>query len=376
MTSAKSSYLRPKELSSTETIVKELKEGRMVVLVDDENRENEGDLVLAAEYVNAEAINFMARYGRGLICLTLTETRCRQLNLPLMVSDNRSPLTTNFTVSIEAAQGVTTGISAADRARTVQAAVARYARPEDLVQPGHVFPLMARRGGVLIRAGHTEAGCDLAQLAGLEPAAVICEILKDNGEMARLPDLLEFARFHGLKLGTIADLIHYRSQTERLIERAATRQLRTPFGEFTVVAYFDAVANRTHLALVYGHVEATRETMVRVHEPFSVLDIFDDGAGRHAFGIHRTLEKIAASGSGVLVLLHGAETAQDLIAWADATYDEHPPERKWDPRLYGVGAQILHDVGVGKMKILSRLRKMPSMAGFGLEVTGYVTPEE
>ncbi|MBU6504674.1 MAG: 3,4-dihydroxy-2-butanone-4-phosphate synthase, partial [Betaproteobacteria bacterium] len=247
---------------------------------------------------------------------------------------------------------------------------------EDLVQPGHIFPLMARRGGVLIRAGHTEAGCDLAQLAGLEPAAVICEILKDNGEMARLPDLRGFAREHGLKLGTIADLIHYRSRTEKLIERAATRQLRTPFGDFQVVAYFDAVANRTHLALVFGTVDATRETLVRVHEPFSVVDIFDDGAGRHAYGIHGALEKIAAAGSGVLVLLHGAETAQDLIAWADATCDEQPPERKWDPRLYGVGAQILHDLGVGKMKVLSRLRKMPSMAGFGLEITGYVTPDE
>ncbi len=376
MTTAASSRQTAEGIASTEAIVADLKAGKMVILVDDENRENEGDLVLAAEHVDAEAINFMARYGRGLICLTLTETRCRQLNLPLMVSDNRSPLTTNFTVSIEAAHGVTTGISAADRARTVQAAVARYARPEDLVQPGHVFPLMARRGGVLIRAGHTEAGCDLAQLAGLEPASVICEILKDNGEMARLPDLLLFAREHGLKLGSIADLIHYRSRTEKLIERAATRQLRTPFGEFRVVAYYDAVANRTHLALVFGHIDAAVETLVRVHEPFSVVDIFDDGAGRHAFGIHSALEKIAAAGSGVLVLLHGSQTAQDLIAWADATYDEQPPERKWDPRLYGVGAQILHDLGVGKMKVLSRLRKMPSMAGFGLEITGYVTPDE
>ncbi|MDE1941738.1 MAG: 3,4-dihydroxy-2-butanone-4-phosphate synthase [Betaproteobacteria bacterium] len=376
MTSAVPSRPLAEGLSPTEEIVADLKAGKMVILVDDENRENEGDLVLAAEHVNAEAINFMARYGRGLICLTLTEARCRQLNLPLMVSDNRSSMTTNFTVSIEAAQGVTTGISAADRARTVQAAVARYARPEDLVQPGHIFPLMARRGGVLIRAGHTEAGCDLAQMAGLEPAAVICEILKDNGEMARLPDLRIFAREHGLKLGTIADLIHYRSRTEKLIERAATRQLRTPFGEFRVVAYFDAVANRTHLALVFGPIDPSRETLVRVHEPFSVVDIFDDGAGRHAFGIHGALKKIAAAGSGVLVLLHGSETAQDLIAWADATYDEQPPERKWDPRLYGVGAQILQDLGVGKMKVLSRLRKMPSMAGFGLEITGYVTPDE
>ena len=363
-------------IASIETIVADLKAGRMAVLIDDEDRENEGDLVMAAEHATAEAINFMARFGRGLICLTLTEARCRQLNLPLMVSDNRSPLTTNFTVSIEAAQGVTTGISAADRARTIQAAAARFARPEDLVQPGHIFPLMARRGGVLIRAGHTEAGCDLAQLAGLEPAAVICEILKDNGEMARLPDLKDFARQHNLNIGTIADLIHYRNQNEKLVERAATRILNTAYGEFRVVAYFDAIANRTHLALVFGEINAERESLVRVHEPFSVVDIFDDGSTRHSFGIQPALQKIAQSGSGVLVLLHGAETAQDLIAWADAGVDESFPERKWDSRLYGVGAQILNDLGVGKMKILSRLRKIPSMAGFGLEITGYVTPDE
>ena len=363
-------------VASIETIVADLKAGRMVVLVDDEDRENEGDLVMAAEHATAEAINFMARFGRGLICLTLTEVRCRQLNLPLMVSDNRSPLTTNFTVSIEAAQGVTTGISAADRARTIQAAAARFARPEDLVQPGHIFPLMARRGGVLIRAGHTEAGCDLAQLAGLEPAAVICEILKDNGEMARLPDLKDFARHHNLNIGTIADLIHYRNQNEKLVERAAMRTLDTAYGEFKVVAYFDAIANRTHLALVFGEIDAEHDTLVRVHEPFSVVDIFDTGSGRHSFGIQPALQKIAESGSGVLVLLHGAETAQDLIAWADAGVEEGFPERKWDSRLYGVGAQILNDLGVGKMKILSRLRKIPSMAGFGLEITGYVTPDE
>jgi 3,4-dihydroxy 2-butanone 4-phosphate synthase/GTP cyclohydrolase II len=363
-------------ISSTEAIVADLKAGKMVVLVDDEDRENEGDLVMAAEHVTPEAVNFMARYGRGLICLTLTEARCRQLNLPLMVADNRSPLTTNFTVSIEAARGVTTGISAADRAQTIRAAVARYARPEDLVQPGHIFPLMARRGGVMIRAGHTEAGCDLALLAGLEPAAVICEILRDNGEMARLPDLKVFARTHGLKIGTIADLIHYRSQTEQLIERAAERAIQTPFGEFRVVAYFDVIANRTHLALVRGDIAAERETLVRVHEPFSVVDIFDDGASRHSFGIQGAMKKIAEAGTGVLVLLHGAESAQDLIAWADATTEDRPQERKWDPRIFGVGAQILRDLGVGKMRVMSRVRKMHSMAGFGLEVTGYVTPDE
>lgn len=356
-------------------IVEDIRQGRMVVLVDDEGRENEGDLVLAAEHVTADAINFMARHARGLICLTLTEARCRQLNLPLMVSDNRSPLTTNFTVSIEAAQGVTTGISAADRARTVQAAVARFARPEDLVQPGHIFPIMARPGGVLVRAGHTEAGCDLAQMAGLEPAAVICEVMKEDGEMARMPDLLEFAAQHGLKIGTIADLIQYRSQHERLVERAASRQLKLTQGEFVAVAYFDAVANRTHLALVHGEIHPQREVLVRVHEPFSAVDIFDDGALNHSFSIQDALGMIAASGAGVLVLLQGNETAQDLIAWADEGSKQRGAERTWDPRIHGVGAQILRDLGVGRMKLLSRRVKMPSMAGFGLEVTGYVTPQ-
>lgn len=362
-------------LSTVQEIVEEIRQGRMVVLVDDEGRENEGDLVLAAEHVTADAINFMARHARGLICLTLSEARCRQLNLPLMVSDNRSHLTTNFTVSIEAAQGVTTGISAADRARTVQAAVARFARPDDLVQPGHIFPIMARPGGVLVRAGHTEAGCDLAQMAGLEPAAVICEVMKEDGEMARMPDLLEFAAQHGLKMGTIADLIQYRSQHERMVERAASRSLPLSQGDFTAVAYFDAVANRTHLALVYGQIHADQETLVRVHEPFSVVDIFDENALRHSFSIQDALSRIAAAGSGVLVLLQGAETAQDLIAWADEGAAQRVADRIWDPRIYGVGAQILRDLGVGRMKLLSRQVKMPSMAGFGLEVTGYVTPQ-
>lgn len=363
-------------LASTEELVAEIRAGRMVVLVDDEDRENEGDLIMAAECITPEAINFMARYGRGLICLTLTEARCQQLNLPLMVSDNRSPLTTNFTVSIEAAQGVTTGISAADRARTVQAAVARFARPEDLVQPGHIFPLMARRGGVLIRAGHTEAGCDLAQLAGFEPAAVICEILKDDGEMARLPDLVPFAREHGLKVGSIADLIRYRSHTECLVESVAVRSLTLPQGLFEVRAFYDGVANTTHLALIYGVVQAQQEAMVRVHQPFSVTDSLDDGRDRHAFGLHEALTRIVDHGNGVLVLLHGQDQAQDLVAWVSGTAQTDELSRKWDPRLHGVGAQILKAVGVGRMRLLSRQRKMPSMAGFGLEVTGYVTPDE
>src|SRR5918998_4390147 len=241
-------------ISPITDIIAELKSGRMVVLIDEEDRENEGDLLIAAEFASAEAINFMARYGRGLICLTLTEERCRQLNLSLMVSNNRSPLGTNFTVSIEAAEGVTTGISAADRARTIQTAIRRDASPRDLVQPGHIFPLMAQPGGVLVRAGHTEAGCDLARLAGLIPAAVICEILKDNGEMGRLPDLVDFAAQHRLKIGTITDLIQYRSRTESLVTRVADRDIETVHGTFRLVAYSDHIRRETHLALVKGDI--------------------------------------------------------------------------------------------------------------------------
>lgn len=357
-------------------IVEEIRAGRMVVLVDDEDRENEGDLVLAASHVSAEAINFMARHGRGLICLTLTEERCRQLSLPLMVSDNRSPFATNFTVSIEAASGVTTGISAADRARTVQAAVAPGAGPEHIVQPGHIFPLMARPGGVLMRAGHTEAGCDLAQLAGLEPAAVICEILKEDGEMARLPDLLAFAAEHDLKVGTIADLIRHRGETEHLIRRSAERTVALAEGDFRLVEYFDAVADRTHVALVHGQPQPDRETLVRVHEPASLADLIDDGAGRHAFGVHEALRLIAQRGCGVLVLLRGGA---DDGEFTDLTRERQLvalAKRKWDPRAHGVGAQILRDLGVGRMRVMSNASRLTRFIGFGLEVTGFLTPDE
>jgi len=285
-------------LASTPEIIAELAAGRMVILVDEEDRENEGDLVLAADYVTPEAINFMARYGRGLICLTLTEERCRQLKLPLMVATNAARHGTNFTVSIEAADGVSTGISAADRARTVQAAVARQARPEDIVQPGHIFPLMAQSGGVLMRAGHTEAGCDLARLAGLTPAAVICEILKDDGTMARLPDLVEFGAQHRLKIGAIADLIQYRSAHESLIERVVERDIRTHWGAFRLVAYRDAAAGSPHLALVRGNIDAAVETLVRVHEPLSVLDLLENDASTHSWPLERAMATIAGQASG------------------------------------------------------------------------------
>ena len=357
-------------ISPVQEIIEEMRAGRMVVLVDEEDRENEGDLVFAAEFVTPEKINFMARYGRGLICLTLTEAHCKQIDLPLMVRENGLPLATNFTLSIEAASGVTTGISAADRARTVQVAAARDARPSDIVQPGHIFPLRAQNGGVLVRAGHTEAGCDLAQLAGLAPAAVICEILKDDGEMARLPDLIVYARQHGLKIGTIADLIEHRSQHEKLVERVARRKVQTAYGEFELVTYVDKTTQRTHLALVKGEISRAAETLVRVHEPLSVMDFLEQTDQAHSISVNRAMQKIGQSPAGVLVLLHRGESPQELrLRAALETGNQHAAQ--WDPRSYGIGAQILRDLDVGKMRLLATPHKMPSMTGFGLEVVGY-----
>lgn len=357
-------------ISPIQEIIEAIRLGKMVVLVDEEDRENEGDLVFAAEFATPEKINFMARHGRGLICLTLTEAHCKQLDLPLMVRENGLALATNFTLSIEAATGVTTGISAGDRARTVLAAADKNAQPADIVQPGHIFPLRAQNGGVLVRAGHTEAGCDLAQLAGLTPAAVICEILKDDGEMARLPDLLEYARLHGLKIGTIADLIEHRSQHEKLVERVARRTVQTAYGEFGLVTYVDKTTGRTHLALVKGEINQEVETLVRVHEPLSVMDFLEQNSPEHSTSVHEAMQKIAAVGAGVLVLLHRGETSQELLARAalEAGGKQHA---QWDPRSYGIGAQILRDLNVGRMRLLATPHKMPSMAGFGLEVTGY-----
>jgi 3,4-dihydroxy 2-butanone 4-phosphate synthase/GTP cyclohydrolase II len=362
-------------ISSTEEIIAEMRAGRMVILVDEEDRENEGDLVLAAEHVTPEAINFMARYARGLVCLTLTEARCKQIGVAQMARDNKSQFSTAFTVSIEAAVGVTTGISAHDRARTVQAAVARNAVPEDIVQPGHVFPITAKPGGVLVRAGHTEAGCDLAQMAGLEPSAVICEILKDDGSMARLPDLMVFAQEHGLKIGTIADLIHYRSRNETLIERTFSKPVQSVHGEFTLHAYTDRTSNEVHLALTKGTISPETETLVRVHEPLSVLDFLDPASGRHTFSLDVAQAALAKAATGVIVLLHRPESGQDILAALTAASDPKVSKRpvaKWDPRIYGIGAQILRDLGVRKMKLLSSPRRMPSMTGFDLEVTGHI----
>jgi len=358
------------DIAPIQDIIAELRAGRMVVLVDEEDRENEGDLVMAADFVTPEAINFMIRHARGLVCLTLTEDRCQQLGLTHMARDNKSPLGTNFTVSIEAAKGVTTGISASDRATTIKAAVKADATPTDIVQPGHIFPIMARPGGVLVRAGHTEAGCDLAYLADVTPAAVICEIIKEDGEMARMPDLVEFAAQHGLKIGAIADLIEHRMQHETLVERVAARPVQTAYGEFDLLTYLDKTTQRTHLALVKGKIEREKETLVRVHEPLSVLDFLEQSHYPNSTSVHDALTRISQADSGVLVLMHHNETSQDLLARASATPEAHGASQ-WDPRSYGIGAQILRDLNVGKMCLIATPRKLPSMAGFGLEVVGY-----
>ena len=361
-------------ISPAKEIIEEIRNGRMVVLVDDEHRENEGDLVVAAEYATPEHINFMAKHGRGLICLTLTEARCKQLNLTKMVQKNGARMGTNFTVSIEAAEGVTTGISAADRARTVQAAVAKNAKPKDIVSPGHIFPLAAVDGGVLIRAGHTEAGCDLAALAGLEATSVICEILKDDGSMARLPDLMVFAAEHQLKIGTIADLIHYRAETESFIERTAERMVQTPYGELKLVAYTDKIGKETHLVLIKGKPSADKEVLVRVHEPLSVFDLLDSSSCSHSWNTLKAMEVIANAEVGVMVLLRQAETGKNIVERIQGA--DEPIRINQELRTYGIGSQILLDCGVRKMKLLANQRKMPSMAGFGLEVTGYMEADK
>ncbi|GMV46740.1 MAG: riboflavin biosynthesis protein RibBA [Pseudomonadota bacterium] len=354
-------------------LVAELAAGRMVILVDEEDRENEGDLVLAAEHVSAEAVNFMARHARGLICLTLTRERCERLRLPLMSARNGTRHGTAFTVSIEAASGVSTGISAADRARTVAAAVAREARAEDLVQPGHVFPLMAQDGGVLMRAGHTEAGCDLAALAGLMPAAVICEVMKDDGTMARLPDLEVFAQTHGLKIGTIADLISHRVRHESLIERLGRRPLETPFGGFEASVYRDRTGG-LHLALTHGRWSEQDVVPVRVHEPFTALDLLDSAAAGHSWPLPRALAALRDGPCGVAVLLNCSHDVERLAAQLlpeSAARAAAPARSQFDLRLYGVGAQILRDLGVRRMQLLANPRRMPSMTGYGLEISGF-----
>ena len=365
-------------IAPTQELIDELRLGRMIVLADAEDRENEGDLVLPADFVTPEAINFMATHARGLVCLTLTEDRCRQLGLAPMVAENRSRIGTAFTASIEAATGVTTGISAADRARTIRVATAKHAKPSDVVQPGHVFPIMAQKGGVLVRAGHTEAGCDMAEMAGLTPASVICEIMNPDGSMARMPELEVFAAHHGLKLGTIADLIRHRFENEKLVERVVDKPIATPYGPFRLCVYHDRTVDEMHYALVRGEPQPDRPVLVRVHEPFLSLDLFDFDAARHAYSVQDALRIVAHHKEGIVVLLRRhespSETAEILArleGHGDATRTQ-----KWDPRLHGIGAQILRDLGVGKMRVLARPKRIPSMSGFGLEVVEYVSPDD
>jgi 3,4-dihydroxy 2-butanone 4-phosphate synthase/GTP cyclohydrolase II len=366
------------KLNSIEEIIADIRDGKMVVIMDDEDRENEGDLIMAASKVRPEDINFMATHGRGLICLTLTRERCRQLSLPLMVNDNQDQHTTNFTVSIEAAEGVTTGISAYDRAQTVRAAVQPDAKPQDLVQPGHVFPLMAQPGGVLTRAGHTEAGCDLARLAELEPAAVIVEILNEDGTMARRPDLERFARQHGLKVGTIAELIHYRIANEKSVERVAECELPTEHGKFHLVAYQDIVNKSLHLALVMGQVSADEPTLVRVHVRNTLGDLFGAQMEDVGWPLRDAMRRVAENGTGIVVVLCQQESPKDLVHRVQ-TYSEHDKsgeplvrEERHELRTHGIGAQILTDLGVRRMRVLSAPMVVHGLSGFGLEVVEYV----
>ena len=364
-------------LDPIEDIIADIAAGKMVVLMDDEDRENEGDLIMAAEKVRPEDINFMARYGRGLICLTLSEKRCRQLRLPPMVAYGDDQHGTAFTVSIEAAEGVTTGISAHDRARTIQAAVKADARPEDLVQPGHVFPLMAQSGGVLTRAGHTEAGCDLARLAGFEPASVIVEILNEDGTMARRPDLQEFAREHDLKIGTIADLIRYRLHKEHTVERVSDIPVQTEFGEFRLVTYQDALDNTVHLALVKGEPKPEHPTLVRVHLRNTLSDTLGVESSKFGWPLRRAIQRVAEEGEGVVVILRKAESPKELVQQiVQLNMSEKEHENGSDQqvlRTYGIGAQILSDLGVRQMRVLSAPKRMQGISGFDLEVVDYVS---
>lgn len=370
-----------KPFASIEEVIADIRDGKMVIIVDDENRENEGDLIMAAAKVEAKDINYMARYGRGLICLTLSRERCTQLRLPLMVDETNEKHATNFTVSIEAAEGITTGISAHDRARTIRAAVADGAGPEDLRQPGHVFPLMAQPGGVLTRAGHTEAGCDLARLAGLEPAAAIVEILNDDGTMARRPQLETFAREHDLKIGSIADLIEYRLEKEQSVERISEQKVETDFGEFQLVCYEDHISQNVHAALIKGDLSGAEPPLVRVHIQDTLGDVF--GVSNHKLGwpLRNALETISAEQRGVVVVLKYGESPRQFMSAVDQL--RSPPQDLpasseggsiW--RTYGTGSQILRDLGVTRMRVLSAPKQMHAISGFGLEVVEYIDKPE
>ena len=363
--------------SDIEDIIADIRDGKMVIMVDDENRENEGDLLMAAEKVRPEDINYMARYGRGLICLTISRERCAQLRLPLMVDETDQRHATNFTISIEAAEGITTGISAHDRAKTVQVAVAKDAKPEHLSQPGHIFPVMAQPGGVLTRAGHTEAGCDLARLAGLEPAATIVEILNEDGSMARRPDLENFSREHGVKIGTIAELIRYRLEKERNVERIAEQNISTAHGDFTMYCYDDHVNQTVHVALAKGDLSAAEDPLVRVHIQDTLGDILRVEDRRLGWQIDRAIARIAEEEAGVVIILREQESSRELVAAVKGlsqARDDLQQRRDGDAvlRTYGVGAQILRDLGVHSMRVLSAPKQMHGISGFDLEISEYV----
>ena len=363
--------------SHIEDIIADIRDGKMVIMVDDENRENEGDLIMAAAKVRPEDINYMATHGRGLICLTMERERCKQLRLPLMVSETDEHHATNFTISIEAAEGITTGISAHDRAKTIQAAVAPDAKPEHLSQPGHIFPVMAQSGGVLTRAGHTEAGCDLARLAGLEPCAAIVEILNADGTMARRPDLEKFARERDIRIGTIADLIRYRLETERNVERIAEKAVDTEHGEFKLFCYDDHINRSVHLALVKGDLTSVEAPLVRVHLQDTLGDVVGVQSESLGWPVHSAIERIAKEEAGVIVLLRDQETSRefmDSVESLDEHRDELESRRSGDSvlRTYGVGAQILRDLGLSKIRVLSAPKQMYAISGFDLEITEYV----
>ncbi len=364
------------KFNSTEEIVEDIAAGRMVVIVDDEDRENEGDLLMAASMVRPEDINFMAKYGRGLICLTLTKERCQQLNLPLMVDVTDADHSTNFTVSIEASEGVTTGISAYDRAHTIRTAVAPNADCHSITQPGHIFPLMAQAGGVLTRAGHTEAGCDYARLAQLEPAAVIVEIMNEDGTMARRPELEKFAQEHQLKIGTIEDLIRYRIQYERTVYRKALQPFTTDCGEFDLFTYEDRINKEIHFALVKGQVEPGQPILTRVHIENTLCDTLLGNSPCCGWPLRDAMERIANEGCGVIVVLRIANDSdslckqlENLIDSKNHTTSSNTPADRW---TLGVGGQILFDLGVKQMRLLSAPQVFHGLGGFGLEIVEYI----
>lgn len=365
------------QINTTVELIEDLRQGKMIILMDDEERENEGDLVMVAEQVRPEDINFMAKYARGLVCLTLTREHCEKLALPLMVQSNGTAYETNFTMSIEAAEGVTTGISAADRAHTIRTAVAADVEPSDIVQPGHIFPLMAREGGVMTRAGHTEAGCDLARLAGFSPAAAIVEIMNDDGTMARRDDLIAFAKEHDLKIGTIADLIHFRSLNEKTVNKIDQYKVPTAEGEFDLHLYRDTIFGHTHMALSMGTVDPEQPTLVRVHVPDVLRDLLGAQSDTPKWTVEAAMKRIAEEGKGALVIL-GQGEVDTMLGSIDSYYH---PERQARPPFttgsgayltVGTGSQILRDLGIGKMRLLSPEMKFNAISGFDLEIEEYI----